>query len=32
MNKKYTCREMTVANEDTAVAKALSGRFVSLCT
>lgn len=32
MNKEYTCREMTVANEDTAVATALRGRFVSVCT
>lgn len=32
MNKEYTCREMTVAKEHTAVATALRGRFVSLCT
>lgn len=32
MNKEYTCREMTVAKEDTAVATALRGRFVLMCT
>lgn len=32
MNKEYTCREMTVAKEDTTVATALRGRFVSVCT
>ena len=32
MNKEYTCRDMTVAKEDTAVATALREHFVSVCT